>query len=54
MAGAVAEAGAAEKAAESLTFFRLFPGADRSHDCEDAVAGCTHACKRLPGDDFAA
>jgi hypothetical protein len=58
MAGAAAEAGAAEKAAEILNFLQLFLGAAfcavRSRDCEEAPAGCTHARKRLPGDGFAA
>jgi hypothetical protein len=52
MAGAVAEAGAAEEAAESLSqssngpFYRL-------QQRDDAVAGCTHAPVALPQRRFA-
>jgi len=50
MAGAAAEAGAAEKPAEIL----ISVGSARSRHCEAAAAGCTHARKRLPGNGFAA
>jgi hypothetical protein len=49
MAGAVAEAGAAEKAAETLTYHAK----RRSRECDDAPAGCSHARKRLPRGEFA-
>jgi hypothetical protein len=49
MAGAAAEAGAAETAAEILKV----AATARSHYC-DAAAGGTHARKRLPGGGFAA
>jgi hypothetical protein len=49
MAGAAAEAGAAEKPAEILTFAT----ADRSAYC-DAAAGGTHARKGLPEERIAA
>jgi hypothetical protein len=51
MARAVAEAGAAEEAAEGLT--ATLAGDDRSRERDDAVAGCTHAPTALPGRRFA-
>ncbi len=50
MAGAAAEAGTAEKAAESLIFYRPIDHII----AKIAAAGCTHARNRLPGDGFAA
>jgi hypothetical protein len=51
MARAVAEAGAAEEAAEGLNHTSLC--ADRSRERDDALAGCTHAPAALPGRRFA-
>ena len=53
MAGAVAQAGAAEEAAESLNANPRNRCADRSRRREDALAGCTHARRRLPRRKFA-